>query len=302
MSTTDLAPAREQNTTLFNGATPDAITTAATDVATRFSDIVKRQRMFKRIGDRDHILIEAWQTIGTLTGVFATESGGVRELPWPDIERIVWVADEPPVAGPEPRKPKESPEWQAWKQADDRRRTFEHRQMIVDAHSLGRAWGYVAAFRAVKDGREIGWGEGRVDRSERTWAGRDDYAMSSMAQTRGQSRALGAPLRFIVKLAGYEPTLPDDIPQDAIREPIAADLPFGPVTDDDDALGQAAQSIVTATGIPLDQASQFVLAMGQKFDGVPVVCMTMLRGLARFAGDARAAGAATTTTESEALA
>ena len=269
---------------LFNGATPELRIAAAADIATRFSDIVKRQRMFKRIGDRDHILIEAWQTIGSMTGVFATESGGVRELPWPELDRLVWAADEPPITGPEPR-PKDSAEWRTWKQADELRRDFEHHQTIVNAHSLGRAWGYVAAFRAVNDGREVGWGEGRVDRAERTWAGRDDYAMSSMAQTRGQSRALGAPLRFIVKLAGYEPTLPDDMPQDAGREPTAADLPWGPVTDDDKHLEQAAEIVKWIA--PEINAEKFIVAMGDYFNGIPEATLKMLRGLQRQIEQAR---------------
>jgi hypothetical protein len=276
--TTDLER-RDENVTLFNGATPDAITTAATDVATRFSDIVKRQRMFKRIGDRDHILIEAWQTIGTLTGVFATEAGGVRELPWPDFERLIWVADEPPLPGAEPRN-KETDTWRDWKHADELRKRFDHHLAIEQAHALGRAWGYAAAFRAVKDGREVGWGEGRIDRSERTWAARDDYALASMAQTRGQSRALGAPLRFIVKLAGYEPTLPDDSPEEQSGATTGPDLPWGPVVDDDQQLQAAAESVKQITGA---DGEQFVVAMGQKFDGIPVACLTMLRGLEKFA-------------------
>jgi hypothetical protein len=36
-------------------------------------------------------------------------------------------------------------------------------------------------------------------------------------------------------------------------------------------------------------AEQFILAMGQHFNGVPAACVTMLRGLARFIGDTRAA-------------
>lgn len=295
---------RPDNVALFNGATPDDIITAASDVATRFSDIVKRQRMYKRIGDRDHILIEAWQTIGTLTGVFAVEAGGVRELPWPDIEGLVWVAEEPPLSGREPRN-RDSEEWQAWKQADELRKRYEHHQAIEHAHALGKAWGYVAAFRAEKDGREIGWGEGRVDRSERTWAGRDDYALSSMAQTRGQSRALGAPLRFIVKLSGYEPTLPDDMPEE--RAPAEASVPpppepymvgdreikvrwdqkLGAVTDDDEQLGVATRAIGVID--PNVDAADFMVQMGKFFDGVPMACVTMLRGLANFIGDARAA-------------
>jgi hypothetical protein len=222
--------------------------------------------MFKRIGDRDHILIEAWQTIGTLTGVFATEAGGVRELPWPDINQMVWVADEPPAS-------------------DELHKSYEHHQAIVEAHTLGRAWGYAAAFRAVQNGREVGWGEGRVDRSERTWAGRDDYALASMAQTRGQSRALGAPLRFIVKLAGYEPTLPEEMPQDAAHG-VTEGLPWGPVTETDADLQKAAE-IVKAIAPDVDGA-KFIVDMAAYFNGIPEANLKMLRGLHRRIGETRA--------------
>jgi hypothetical protein len=251
MSTTEIE--RRASVSLFNGATPDLIIGGATEVATLFSDIVKRQRMFTRIGGRDHILIEAWQTIGTLTGVFATEAGGVRELPWPEIESV---------------------------DASD-----EHYAAILQSRGLGRAWGYAAAFRAVKDGREVGWGEGRVTRSERTWAGRDDYALASMAQTRGQSRALGAPLRFIVKLAGYEATLPDDMPQEPGRDATETAAPWGPTVDDDEQLQAAAQ--IVAQIAPEIDAAKFILEMGSYFDGVPDANLKMLRALNRRIGEAR---------------
>ena len=40
-------------------------------------------------------------------------------------------------------------------------------------------------------------------RSEKSWAGRDDFALRSMAQTRATSKALRMPLGFVVTLAGY---------------------------------------------------------------------------------------------------
>jgi hypothetical protein len=292
MSTTELEH-RPQTVSLFNGATPDQITLTATDVATRFSDIVKRQRMFKRIGDRDHILIEAWQTIGTLTGVFATEAGGVRELPWPDINQMVWIADEPPHAGPEPRN-RDTDDYRTWKPADELRKSYDHHQTIIEAHTLGRSWGYAAAFRAVQNGREVGWGEGRVDRAERTWAGRDDYALASMAQTRGQSRALGAPLRFIVKLAGYEPTLPDEMPPEAAQS-TRPDLPWGPTSDADEDL-QKAVELVKAIAPGVDGA-KFIVDMAAYFNGIPEANLKMLRGLLRRIGETHAAQ----TPESEAV-
>jgi hypothetical protein len=268
---------------LFPGAGPGEIVRAAADVADTFSDIVKKQRMFKRIGDRDHILIEAWQTIGTLTGVFATEAGGVREIPWPPM--IEPLGTEPEKPGPEPRSKGDTHD--AWESANVVRRQWELHKALLDARTLGKAFGYAAAFRAVKNGAEVGWGEGRVLRTERTWTSRDDYALASMAQTRGQSRALGAPLRFIVKLANYEPTLPDDVDGSeplpgAPAQPPA--LPWGPVADDQQE--QEAADLVRAIAMfpgPLDiEAEKFVIAMGRKFDGVPAACVTMLRGLVRF--------------------
>lgn len=275
---------RVPHVALFNGATPDDVTNMAGAVADRFSDIVKRQRMFKRIGDRDHILIEAWQTIGTLTGVFAVDDGrGVREIPWPEI--VPWVEDEPPRPGAEPRD-RASDAWRDWKAADERRRNFEHNGALGAAYALGKTFGFVAAFRAVKDGKEIGWGEGRVSRSERTWVSRDDYALSSMAQTRGQSRALGAPLRFIVKLAGYEPTLPDEPDEDQPgAAPAGPVLPYGPwASDEEQETGAKLAELIA----PAIDGYQFILLMGQFFDGVPKACVDMLRGLARFKSAAEA--------------
>lgn len=56
------------------------------------------------------------------------------------------------------------------------------------------------------DGRVIGAAEAECLRSERTWKGRDDFAIRSMAQTRATSKALRSVLAFVVTLAGYAPT------------------------------------------------------------------------------------------------
>lgn len=55
-------------------------------------------------------------------------------------------------------------------------------------------------------GAVVGAAEAECLRSERTWAGRDDFALRSMAQTRATSKALRQPLGFVVSLAGYEAT------------------------------------------------------------------------------------------------
>lgn len=194
MSTTDVTVYDQENPermeaagALFAGATPEDVIEAATEVANRFSDIVRRKEMFQKIGNKEHILIEGWQTVGALVGVVARSDGGqgVRQIPWPEIDV------EAPL----------SPEKE------------QVREQLLEARALGGAWGFLASFAAVKEGKVIGWGEGRVTRGEAKWAPAEDYALSGMAQTRGQSRTLAAPLRFIVKLAGYESTTPaEDMP------------------------------------------------------------------------------------------
>jgi hypothetical protein len=319
-TTTDVeryTPNGGHDVALFAGANADEILAVATDVATKFSDVVKQQRMFRRIGESDHIQIEAWQTIGALTGVVAAE-GAVVEIPWPAIE--AWPADEPPYPGREPRS-RDTPQWHEWKDAERLRSAWELHQGLGRARALGRAYGFRAEFHALKSGSPVGWGEGRCTRGEASKVGQDDYALASMAQTRAQSRALGAPLKFVVKLAGYEGTAAEEMDgaaathaSDAAREQTAAlerelatvveqlakareqlkadapAQPWGPVASDEQ-MNQAA-NLVRALAAPTEvDGEKFILAMGEHFDGVPVACVTMLRGLQRFISDARTQGA-----------
>jgi hypothetical protein len=62
-------------------------------------------------------------------------------------------------------------------------------------------------------GEIVGAAEAECLRSEKTWATRDDYALRSMAQTRATSKALRAPLGFVMQLAGFDPTPLEEMPQ-----------------------------------------------------------------------------------------
>jgi hypothetical protein len=65
------------------------------------------------------------------------------------------------------------------------------------------------------DGRVVGAGEAQCDRGEKRWKDSDEHALRSMAQTRATSKALAAPLRFIVKLAGFSGTPAEEMPDEA---------------------------------------------------------------------------------------
>jgi len=181
---TALAVPEQHAATLFVGASPAELIAAATEAADRLAEVITKQRLYQTIGSSKHVLVEGWQTCGTLVGVFAVRDGGTVELPWPALAPL----------------PDEVPSGRV------AREDHEHLRELHRARDRGQAFGFKTAYRAEKNGAEVGWGEGRCTRGERNWVKRDDYALSSQSQTRGQSRALRQPLGFIVSLAGFATT------------------------------------------------------------------------------------------------
>lgn len=76
----------------------------------------------------------------------------------------------------------------------------------------GATLGWEARVEArTRTGEVVGAAESQCLRSEKTWAGRDDFSLRSMAQTRATSKALRMPLGFVMVLAGYEATPSDEM-------------------------------------------------------------------------------------------
>lgn len=82
--------------------------------------------------------------------------------------------------------------------------------------------GWEARVTVRRNGFDIGAAEAQCTKSERTWAGRDDYALRSMAQTRATSKALRSVLGFIVVLAGYADTPAEEMPPEGQETPVTA--------------------------------------------------------------------------------
>lgn len=107
-----------------------------------------------------------------------------------------------------------------------------------------RTVGWEARVEArTRDGSLVGAAEAMCMRDEKTkkrdgtttqrWADADEHALRSMAQTRGVSKALAAPLRFIAVIAGYAGTPVEEMPhgdagngQAAASPPAAGERPF----------------------------------------------------------------------------
>lgn len=81
-------------------------------------------------------------------------------------------------------------------------------------------------------GATVGAAESMCSRSERTWKSRDDYAIRSMAQTRAVSKAMRAPLGFIMSLAGFVPTPVEEMEgHDPAPTAGGNNQPFNPAAD-----------------------------------------------------------------------
>lgn len=83
---------------------------------------------------------------------------------------------------------------------------------------------FVATVELVRlsDGTVIGRASSECgDPSEQTWAKRARYARRSMAATRATGKAFRLSFSWIMKLAGYEPTPAEEMPNDREEAPVA---------------------------------------------------------------------------------
>ena len=170
---------------------------------------------------------------------------------------------------------------------EGRRRTApprgEGQQALIRARdSRLELLGFRVAYKAVKDGREVGWGEGRCTRAEKNWATRDDYALSSMAQTRAQSKTLRQPLGFIVSLAGYATTPAEELGDGGAADQSAPPPDATPILDDAAITEIAAQ--LQRVWPSLD-GHGFVRKLADRFpDGIPEAVGVALRAWVWWAG------------------
>lgn len=102
--------------------------------------------------------------------------------------------------------------------------------VCTDTEIVDGGWKATVEARTL-DGRVIGCADALCTKYEKRgpWKNADDYARLSMAQTRATSKALKGPLGFVVSLAGYQTTSPEEmegvVGPEQIKAPAPADEP-----------------------------------------------------------------------------
>jgi hypothetical protein len=177
----EMVVAQRATRTLLSTDDPIEVIEKATAIADKLKDVLRRQGLTSRIGNKDHVNVEGWQTVGAMLGVTPRKEW-VRPISWPAEEFLT----------------------EALRKARDRGLTFGYESSYF-AQTIG--------------GVVVGAAEATCKRTESRWAGADDYAIESMAQTRATSKALGSVLRWIVTLSGYSGTPAEEMPTEPPPEP-----------------------------------------------------------------------------------
>ncbi len=109
----------------------------------------------------------------------------------------------------------------------------------------------------TRDGALVGSDEGFCSSTEEKWQHRDEYAIKGMAATRAEGRAYRRPLSWLMSMAGYSPTVAEEMPQH--------DAPAGvPAWAQPGDVGNFAQSLVAVlTAVGAETPEEAVSAIGQ---------------------------------------
>jgi hypothetical protein len=209
-------PAQGGALALFGTTDPVEVVEKASAVAAALMAPVERNGLYlEKEGGRGgkYLQVEAWTLLGSMLQVRAIPQPTQKE---PDHQGN-W---HPPITHTETQRSHSK-----WCKQGPRNRkgetdhpqqdgcdVYEKEITVVDEPGAGGFTCRVEAIDAA--GNVIGASSSRCMWEEARWRTADAYALESMAQTRGISKALSGPLRFIVELAGFKGTPAEEIPDD----------------------------------------------------------------------------------------
>jgi hypothetical protein len=234
------------STELVAGATAADRVAHARDIATALNDVIVSQGLRTKVGSRKkldprtgdpvqengrevweprwHVDVEGWQTLATLLGCAI--------IPRPPVAVVNPSTGQPLVRNFEVTE-------KAYHPKNNGGGLKHERSWMVEGHD------WQVTVDIVKDGALIASGTGLCSRTESKWNSSDEFAVQSMAATRGASRAVANCARWIVALAGYNTTPSEEMPKGAGEEAPAA-LPFGDALPDEhkQRVGQAIYALI----------------------------------------------------------
>lgn len=95
----------------------------------------------------------------------------------------------------------------------------------------GKGWSATVELVRVTDGAVVGRGDAMCGIDEGFWARNDEFARKAMSQTRAASRAYRMTYGWIMKLAGFEATASEEMPEGLTSKPESPAEPPQPAQD-----------------------------------------------------------------------
>jgi hypothetical protein len=181
----------------------------ASKVATALKDVVERQHLYAVIQEKKYVMVEGWNTLGALMGVFP-EVMSVEKLPSRTVKLFqVQVT-----------------KWNNWKKEEYTVVTLMNpaffeptnpkMKKLADVDFTEIAYKATVRLKTSK-GDDISKAEAFCSNLEESKMKNDEYAINSMAQTRATGKAFRLAFSWIMSMAGYEATPAEEIPRDGFE-------------------------------------------------------------------------------------
>lgn len=186
----------------------------ATKVANALKDVVERQKLYVEIQRGKYVMVEGWNTLGALMGVFP-EVVSVEKLP----TRIVKMFQVEITKG---KKNYQTGQWENYKvfslmkpalyNPNDQKMT---KVGEVDFEEI--SYRSIVMLKRAGDGQKVSQAEAFCSNLEESKEKNDEYAIMSMAQTRATGKVFRIAFSWIMKMAGYEATPAEEMPRDGFE-------------------------------------------------------------------------------------
>ena len=182
----------------------------ATVYAKQLNDIVEKRNLFTQIGDKKHVHVEGWTTLGSMLGIYS------------EVISLKRVDEDKPkmIEG-------YLVEMEKWNKYTKKNETFEkfiktslynRKTMKIIKDEAGEEVReveeikYMAEIELVilRSGLRFGRAKSLCSNLEEGKLLKDEYSIASMAETRATGKAFRLAFSWIMTLAGYAPTPAED--------------------------------------------------------------------------------------------
>ena len=183
-------------------------------MANALKDVVERQKLYATIQTKKYVMVEGWNTLGALMGVFP-EVVSVEKIPPRTVKMFQ-------VEQTKSKKNYNTNTWENYSVMILMNPAFFNpndpkMKKIAEIDFEEIAYKAVVMLKRAGDGQKVSQAEAFCSNLEESKNKNDEYAINSMAQTRATGKAFRIAFSWIMAMAGYEATPAEEMPRDGFE-------------------------------------------------------------------------------------